>query len=223
MKKMTKKIILPLAIAAILLPGISTKADYDHIKPKKVTKIISNDNNIQVGEEFELRATTSPRQANDDLLRWSIIGKKGIIRFEDNDRDGDEAEFVALKAGTTKVRCSIVKKGKKYSQTFSVKVKKTTKASTISRVGTAKKTVGIGTDFDLEVKKSKGLYDKYLRWSIADKTIVDFEDNETRDDEVELIALKKGTTTVTCTNTKTGKTVKYTIVVAEGYYDDDDD
>lgn len=220
MKKIAKRFVLLLAITTIALPnGTFVNADEDDRKPEKVVKITCSDRTLRVGSEFELYAQTSPYDADDDSLVWSIVGKKGIIRFDDDDRNDDEAEFVALKTGTTKVRCSIRGKGKKYSKTYTVKVKKNSGSSKISRVGAKIRRVECDDDFELKVKKSRGLSDKYLKWTIADKSIVDFEDNDRTDNEVEFEALRVGKTTVTCKNTKTGKTVRFTVQVVPDYDD----
>lgn len=223
MKKFAKQLLVFMAVVAMILPANVVKADDDDDRAERVVKIVSSKDTIRVGMEFELEAITSPDD-DDDNLRWTIIGKKGIIHFDDDDRDDDEAEFKALKAGTTKVRCSINGKSKKYSKTFTVKVKKAKKsASKISRVGKKVRRVEVDDDFELKVKKSKGLSERHLKWSINNRSIVDFDDDDRTDDEIELEARKVGKTTITCKNTKTGKSITYIIHVVRDNDDDDDD
>ena len=119
-------------------------------------------------------------------------------------------ELVALKAGTAKVRCTI--RGTKKSVTFKITVKKAA-ASTITRVGPEERVIYLGQEFELEVYR-RNVHESYLRWKIADQSIVIFEDGYAdHDDEIDLIAVGVGTTTVTCTNTLTGKSVSFTIRV----------
>lgn len=223
MKKLSKKILVLLLTLVTVISGITVINADDDVRPDSVTKIVSSHKNIKVGTEFELTAITEPFDADDDELRWKIVGKKGIVAFEDNDHDDDEVEMIALKAGKTKVRCYVKGKGKKSSKTITITVNADLKKSKISKVGKKTKTVEVGDDFELEVKKSKGLKDKFLKWSIKNKSIVDFDDEDRRGDEIELDAKKLGKTTVTCTNTKTKKKVKYTIIVVADIDDDDDD
>lgn len=217
MKKMKKLLLVALCMCAIAIPNSSVFAD--DVKPQKVTKITSSVKNITVGTTFELKARLSPVDADEDMLVWSIVGNKGIIRFDDDDRNDDEVEFKALKAGTTKVRCAIRGKGKKYAKTFTITVKKAN--YNISRVGKKNVTVELGDDFELEVKKTSALKDKYVKWSIKNTKIVDFDDDR-YGDEVELEARKIGKTTVTCKNLKNNKTITFTVQVVADDDDDDD-
>lgn len=71
------------------------------------------------------------------------------------------------------------------------------------------------------MKKSKGVSDRKLKWSIENTKCVGFEPGEKKwGDEVEFIAKKPGTTKITCTNTTTGKSVTFTVEVED--WDDDD-
>lgn len=221
MRNFKKLLFFLFALCVITIPNTVVHADDDDVKPKKVTKIIASRKNIRVGNEFELKAKVTPTDADDDYLKWTIIGKKGIIKFDDDDRNDDEAEFKAIKAGTTKVRCSIKGKSKKYSKTFTVTVKKPT--YNFSRVGKKNVKVEVGDDFELKVKKSSDLKNKHLKWSIKNVKIVDFDDADRYGDEIELDAKKIGKTTVTCKNLKTKKTIKFTIQVIADTDDDSDD
>lgn len=83
----------------------------------------------------------------------------------------------------------------------------------IGRVGTATKSVYKGSDFDLEVRKGTGLSENKIKWSIADTSIVKFDDDDRYDDEIELRAVKVGKTKVTAKNLVTGGKIIYTINV----------
>lgn len=220
---MKKKKGIFLVAAAIMsfsmLVGVSVSADGP--KPKKVTRITSSDKTISVGEEFELKAKMSPVDADDDYLRWKIVGKKGIIKFDDDDRNDDEAEFVAVKEGTTKVRCEVAGKSKKYAKTFTVTVSKP--SYKLTRAGRKTITVEVGDEEDLKVKISGGkLKDKYLKWTIENTKILKFEDGDRYGDEVEVKGRRIGTTKVTCKNLKNEKTVTFTVNVVRDDVDDDD-
>ena len=84
----------------------------------------------------------------------------------------------------------------------------------IYRVGSETKTVRVGDDLDLEVRKS-GLKDSQIKWSIADTSILRFDDGESVGDDVEVIARKAGTTKVTAKNLLTGGKIVYTVKVVK--------
>ncbi len=169
----------------------------------------SKSRSVKAGQEFELKVRTSSN-IDDDDLKWTIVSGKKVVRFDDDDIYDDEMELVALKAGTAKVRCTI--RGTKKSVTFKITVKKAA-ASTITRVGPEERVIYLGQEFELEVYR-RNVHESYLRWKIADQSIVTFEDGYAdHDDEIDLIAVGVGTTTVTCTNTLTGKSVSFTIRV----------
>ena len=171
----------------------------------------SKSRSVRVGQEFELKVRTSSNVYDDDL-KWSIVSGKKVVRFDDDDLYDDEIELEALREGTAKVRCTI--RGTNKSVTFTITVKKAG-ASTITRIGPEKRVVYLGEDFELEVRR-KNVNERYLRWKISDTSVVDFEDGYAyHDDEIDLIAVDVGTTTVTCTNTLTGKSVSFTIRVVE--------
>lgn len=54
-----------------------------NIKPDRVT-IAKASMTVAPGKEFEIKATMSPRNAEDEYLRWEILSGKDVIRF-DND------------------------------------------------------------------------------------------------------------------------------------------
>ena len=85
-------------------------------------------------------------------------------------------------------------------------------AKKIGRVGSATKTVYKGGELDLEVRKGTGLRESDIKWSIGNTNILRFDDDR-YDDEVEVRALKAGTTKVTAKNLKTGGKIVYTVKV----------
>ena len=70
---------------------------------------------VTAGNKFELRATLSPINADDDQLIWNIVKGKKVISFaEDDDRYGDdEVEFRAKKLGTATITCKNTRTQKK--------------------------------------------------------------------------------------------------------------
>lgn len=206
------------AVTLIALPFYTVKAD-DDVKPKKVS-VKTSKITVTVGQEFELKAKMTPSDADEDYLVWSIVKGKNVIAFDDDDdRYGDdEVEFKALKKGTAKVKVKIKGTKKVAYATITVKAKKET--GTIKRIGAKNRTVEVGDDFELKVKKSSGVKDKHLKWTISNRKVVKFDDDDKYGDEVEFEAKKTGTVTITCTNTKTKKKVVYKITVVR---DDDDD
>ncbi|HCT92374.1 MAG TPA: hypothetical protein DF613_13515 [Lachnospiraceae bacterium] len=212
MKKIARCMFAVLAVvltAAVF--GLPVKADYEP-KPTSVKAVGSKTRTVKQGQEFELKVRTNPRNADDDYLRWSIVKGKGVVRFEDSDRDGDDIDLVAVKAGTAKVRCKI--SGSNKSVTFTIKVKKSSVKKTIQAVGSRSRTVNAGQEFELKVRTSANVPEDDLVWSIVKGTkVVAFEDDDIYDDEVDLVALKEGSAQVRCKIQGTAKSVTFSITV----------
>lgn len=205
-KKRLSAILLALSLVASSLSFASVQAADP--KPTKV-ELTTSSKTAYAGSEFELKAKTTPTNAEDDYLVWSITGKSGIIKFEDSDRTGDEMEFIALKKGTTTVKVKI--KGTSKYDTVKVTVKDP--VYLIDRVGAKTRSVTVGDKFELEVRKIGSIKNKNLKWSIGNKSIVKFVSTDLSDDDVELKALKAGTTTVKCKNLITGGSISYKVTV----------
>lgn len=195
-------------------------------KPKKVI-IQKSSMTVYQGAEFEIRAKMTPRNADDDYLRWEIVSGKKYVKFDDDDRNDDEIELKALKPGTAKIRCYVKGKDKtKYGDVITVTVKKRKANYSLSRVGKATRTVEVGDDFELKVKHGHSIKEKQLKWKIANKKIVGFDDDDRKGNEVEFEARRVGTTKITCTCTNKNAKVKkitFTIKVVEDHDDDHDD
>lgn len=210
-------IMFALLIAITAVPSIPLKAD-DDVKPTDV-KITVAKKTVTAGKKFKLYAKLSPTNADDDDIRWSIVKGKGVVRFDDDDRDDDDVELKAIKAGTAKVKCQI--KGTNKKAYVTIKVKTAKAKQTIKIVGKKNRTVEVGDDFELKVKKGSGVKNKHLKWTIKNTKIVRFDDDK-YGNEAEFEAIRVGKTTIICKNTKTKKTVKYVINVINDYDDDDD-
>lgn len=214
---------LVLGIMVLFTLAVTAFAD-DDPKPRKIFAVGKKTVTVTAGEEFKLRVRTAPYDADDDYLRWKITSGSKFVRFDDNDRSDDEIEMIAQKKGTAKVTCSI--RGTKKKVTFTIKVKDAkTAGKKIKIIGPEVRTIEAGDDFELKIKKYRGLSDRSLKWSIRDTSIVRFDDDDRYDDEVEFHARKIGSTTVTCKNTKTGQSVTFTVKVSprsQMNYDDND-
>lgn len=198
-------LIMAFVISFSSIPSIPVSAD--GVRPTSV-KIAKTKMTVYKGSEFEVKAKI-PSKADDDYLRWTIVSGKGVIAFDDDDRNDDEIELKAKKTGTAVLKCYV--KGKsKIKDTIKITVKKPTYK--FSRVGKAKRTVTVGKELELKVKKSGGTKDSHLKWTIQKKSILKFDDGN-KGDDVELKAKKAGTTKVYCTNTKTKKKITFTVTV----------
>lgn len=217
MKKMKKlfAVALTVVLSAGSIAAIPANADSD-VKPTKVS-ISKSKMTVYVGDEFEVKAKMNPGYADDDYLRWKITKGSSYIKFDDDDRNDDEAEFVAKKAGTAKVKVWI--KGTKKSDTITITVKK--KSSKLTRNGKKERTVYVGDDIELKVKAS-GVSGRYLKWSIKDSSVLRFDD-ERYGKEVDVKGKKAGKTTVTCKNTKNNQKVTFTVTVKKKTYNNDSD
>lgn len=165
---------------------------------------------VTVGKEIELEVNKKGSLRDSDLS-WSIADTS-ILAFDDNETTGDDVELRALKAGKTTVTCYNSKTKESIVFTITVEESKATTESTIKQVGSSTIYVELGDDEELEVKASN-VSSKNLKWTIADTSILRFEDNESYGTEVDVIGLKLGQTTVTCTNLVTNKSVTYTVIV----------
>jgi len=82
--------------------------------------------------------------------------------------------------------------------------------------------VEVGDDVELRVKKN-GLKNNQIKWSIADTSILRFEDGDNIGSEVEVSGRRTGTTKVYAKNLVTGGKITYTVTVVPDYDDDWDD
>ena len=183
------------------------------ITVKKSSQTISRIGNATrteyVGDKFEL-AVKKNGGISDNKIHWSIKDTS-IIGFADDDRYDDDIELKAKKAGTTKIYAKNLITGNKIS--YTITVKKASGTNTISRIGDKTKTVRLGDDIELEVKKGSKLKNNQIKWTISDTSILKFDDGERIGTEVELDAKKIGTTKVTAKNLATGKKIVYTVKV----------
>ena len=204
MKKMTR--FLAIALSTVLAAGSFAPVTAEAAN-KTISRVGSKSRSVYVGKEFELEVRKNGT-FSDNKIKWTI-GDNSIVKFDDNDRYDDEIELRAVKKGTTKVTANNLLTGGKIVYTVTVKGS----SNTISRVGKASRTVTAGKEFELAVKKNGAFSDSKIKWTIGNTSIVRFDDDDRYDDEIELRAVKKGTTKVTANNLLTGGKIVYTITV----------
>lgn len=220
MKKMKNRIIFLAVIITLVFSAVFTVSASGGIKPKKISRIGASSRTAMVGDELELKVKVNPGYADDDYLRWKIASGKNVVRFDDYDTHDDEADLLALKAGTAKVYCYIKGKESSTKVNFTITVKKPNPADqTITRVGPATQMAEAYDDIDLEVRKSGGIAESQLVWTIGNSKVLRFEGRNHTGHEMEFETLKPGTSTVTCQIKGTDKKVTFTVKVL-AYYDD---
>lgn len=210
---MKKLLALGLAAAVAvsgLAPATASAYTDSSLKSNRIGRVGKASQTVSKGAEFDLevRKGTSVRE-ND--IKWSI-SDTSIVRFDDDDRYDDEIELRAVKKGKTKVTAKNLNTGGKIVYTITVK----NPSKTISRVGEASRSVTVGNEFELKVKKNGNLPDSYLYWTTSNKNIVRIADDDRSDEEIELRAVKAGTAKITCRNEYTGGKIVYTVKVKSG-------
>lgn len=204
MKKNLKRVVA-LALTAVVAAGsIALPAE---AAKKTISRIGNKNRTVSTGSEFELEVRRNGG-ISENKIKWTI-GNTSIVKYDDDDRYDDEMEFRAVKKGTTTITAKNLHTGGKISYKITVK----SPSNTISRVGDKSRSIKEGKEFELSVRKNGNFDDSNLEWVIKDSTIVRFEDNEIHDDEVELVAVAPGKTTVTCNNLITGGKIEYTVTV----------
>lgn len=210
-----KKVLVYITVAAIALAGIGlmpAKADAA-LGYNKIGQVGKASKTVNVGNEFELEVKKGSKVKDSNL--WWSIGNTSIVKFDDDDRSDEEIELRAVKAGKTKVYCKNKLTGGKI--VYTITVKKPTK--TISRIGTATRTVNKGAEFDLAVKLGGAINQNKVKWTIGNTDIVGYDDDDRYDNDMEFYAKKAGTTKITAKNLITGGKIVYTVKVkAPGAY-----
>lgn len=172
MKTMKRKLCGLLAVMMMFgsVAAMPVKADDDNDpKPTRITRLSHSSRTVKPGKEFEIKAYTSMRDYEEDYLVWYISNTK-VVRFDDDDRTGDDMEFKARKAGTAYITCKIA----------GTEVKKTCKVTVTNRKGKAKITVDDtrmevdrGEWEDIEAKLVGGNYkNRKLTYSVSNKRII---------------------------------------------------
>ena len=215
------KKILALALATAVAAGSLGVAPAEaytdpNLGSNKIGRVGNATKSIYKGGELDLEVRKGTGLRENDI-KWSI-SNTNILRFDDDDRYDDEIELRALKAGTAKITCKNALTGGKL--VYNVTVKEG--SGTISRVGSSSRTIEVGDDAELKVKKS-GLTNSQIKWSVSDSSILRFEDGDNIGTEVEVEGKKVGTAKVYAKNLKTGGKITYTIKVVPDYDDDWDD
>lgn len=208
MTNLVTKRILSIACAAVLLAGtplVSLSAD----AASTIKRVGNQKKSVITGQEFELKVSKA-KGVRDNDLKWTIANTS-IVAYDDNDRYDDDMDFKAKKAGTTKITCKNTKNGN--TVTFQITVKSTSKKNTISSSGAKTRSIKVGQELELKVKKLNGAKERNLKWTVSDTSIVAFADKDRYGDDMDFRAKKAGTTKITCKDTSTGDKVTYTVTV----------
>lgn len=195
-----------LAVSSFAAVPASAYTD-SSLSSNRIGRVGNSSKSVYKGAEFELEVRKGTK-VKENNIKWSIADTS-IVKFDDDDRYDDEIELRAVKKGKTKVTAKNLLTGGKIVYTINVK----NPSKTISRVGSASKTVKAGNEFELEVKKNGNLADKYLWWTTSNSNVVKIVDDDRSDEEIELKAVKAGTAKITCKNKYTGGKIIYTVTV----------
>lgn len=117
----------------------------------RIRKLNYSSRTVKIGSKFKLRAYAS--NIDDDRLRWKTSNSK-VAAFDDDDRTGDDMEFIAKKSGTAYITCYIP--GTKIKKTCKVKVKRYGKAKIV--VDDSRMEVDRGEWEDIEARLVGGKY-----------------------------------------------------------------
>ena len=221
MMKKTKQFVTTFLIAATIV-GTGAIPAYADAIPNKVS-LPQSQRSVAQGKKFELKARTTPYDAEDDYICWEIVSGEDYVMFEDYDQTGDDMDFIAVKPGTATIRCYVYGKKKTTSgDTITITVTKSKSDYSLKRGDAPVKYEDVWDDFDLEVKAGRSIKNSELKWEIKDPSILSFATGIKTGREVEFYAKKIGKTTVTCSYTNSKgekKSVTYTVKVVADYDD----
>lgn len=196
------------AVSGLAVSPVDAYTD-SSLGSNKIGKIGSSSKTVYKGNDFELEVRKGTAVRDNDI-KWTIENTS-VVKFDDDDRYDDEIELRAVGKGTTKVTANNLLTGGKIVYTVTVK----NPSYTISRVGAKDRTVRVGNEFELEVRKNGGIQDKDLYWTTSNRNIVKVVDDDRSDEEIELKAVGKGTARITCKNQITGGKIVYNVTVKE--------
>ena len=182
---------------------------------KTISRVGNQSRSVIAGNGFELKVKKNG-SFSDSNLYWTT-SNSNVVKIVD-DRYDDEIELRAVNPGSAKVTCKNALTGGKLIYNVTVKEGN----GTISRVGSSSRTVEVGDDIELSVKKS-GLQNSQIKWIISDSSILRFDEGDNVGSEVEIAGRSIGTAKVTAKNLVTGGKITYTITVVPDYDDDYDD
>lgn len=174
-----------------------------------ISRVGDKNRSVNEGKEFELRVKKNGTFA-DSNIKWEVADTS-VVRFDDEERYGDDVELRGVAAGKTTVSAHNLLTGGKV--TFNVTVKAPKANYYIYKVGNSTKKVENGDDLELRVTKGASLNADQIKWTIGNTNILRFEDGDRYGTEVEVEARRTGTTKVTAKNLKTGGKIVYTIKV----------
>ena len=183
---------------------------------KTISRIGESKRSVNEGKEFELEVRKNGGIQDKDLY-WTT-SNKNIVKVVDDDRTDEEIELRAVAPGKATISCKNQITGGKIKYVVTVKEA----GKWIERRGSSSRTVEVGDDLELEVKKS-GLKESQIKWSIDNTKLLSFEEGDNYGSEVELEARRTGTAKVTVKNLHTGGKLVYTVKIVPDYDDEWDD
>lgn len=204
-----KRIATYITVLAVLFAGLGFTGTADAAVYKYgIYMVGAKAKTVYAGDDLELKVTKGSA-LREDQIKWTI-SNTSVLKFEDGERYGDDVEVIGLKKGSAKVTVQNLKTGAKGS--YTVTVKQANKYG-IKMVGSKTRSVYAGSGLELKVTKGSALREDQIKWTIANTSILKYEDGERYGDDIEVIGLKKGTTKVTVQNLKTGAKGSYTVTV----------
>ncbi len=221
MMKKTKQFVTTFLIAATIVGTGAIPTHADAI-PYRVS-LPQSQRSVAQGRKFELKALTTPYDAEDDYICWEIVSGEDYVMFEDYDQTGDDMDFIAVKPGRATIRCYVYGKNKTTSgDTITITVTNSKSDYSLRRADAPIKYEDVWDDFDLEVKAGHSIKNSELKWEIKDPSILSFATGIRTGREVEFYATKIGRTKVTCSYTNSNgvrKSVTFTVNVVADYDD----
>lgn len=202
MKKMRKRISV-LLTGVLLLTSLLTVNVFagKSPKPTNITKLNYSSRTVKIGSKFKLRAYASPKNFEDDYLRWKTSNSK-VVAFEDRDRTGDDMEFIAKKAGKATITCYI--SGTKIKKTCKITVTASGKAKIV--VDDKYMDVDKGEWEDIEARLVGGKYkNRGLNYKVSNSKIIKVKSGK-------VYGRKVGKAKITIT-AKANKKIKKTVYV----------
>jgi len=207
MKRTKKTIAIALAMT-LVISCFNVMAVSAVSSDKLISRVGNVDRHSYVGSEFDLEVKKGSGLSENDI-KWTC-SNTSIVKYADSDRYDDEMDFKALKKGKVTITATNLVTGGKIKYYVTIK---SSGNNLIARVGNATKTVEVGDDIEVNVKKGANLKQSDIKWSVSNTSILAFEDGDKTGTEVEIKGKKKGTAKVTAKNMKTGGKIVYTIKV----------
>lgn len=157
-KKLFTKVMAVIMMGTMVLTPATVLAGRESA-PTKISRISEDTKSVRQGKTFELKVYTNERNIDDDYFVWSS-SDESVVAIWDEENEGDDMEFKALKAGKAVITCTI--RGTNIKKSCTVTVLK--KAAYID--------VDDEDDFEVEVGEREKIKAKIRYANFSDKTLV---------------------------------------------------